>query len=128
MAPEMATFMHLMNNQMQQFMQGMQQQFAALQPVPVHQNGAFSHRLYERCFRRLDKFSSQTAKWKDWRTHFLTSVRESCPPFAKLMEAHMMHLLAGMSQMLQRSRCCMILVVTRGSLCGQFGGCPLPVL
>ena len=39
--------------------------------------------LDERHFRRLDKFSNQAAKWKDWRTHFLTSVRESCPPFAK---------------------------------------------
>ena len=50
---EMMTFMQAMQLQMQQFMQYMQQQIAAQQPVPGHQNGAISHRLDDRCFRRL---------------------------------------------------------------------------
>ena len=57
----MMTFMHMMNNQMQAFMQNMQQMtqqnmFARQQQqvAPVHSNGSFQNRLDERCFRRLD--------------------------------------------------------------------------
>ena len=64
----MMTFMQMMNIQMQQFMQGMQQQMQqqmVAQPAPGHSNGALMHRLDERCFRRLDRFSNKDDDWKE---------------------------------------------------------------
>ena len=35
--------------------------------------------LDERHFRRIQKFDNKPESWKEWRTHFLSSVRESSP-------------------------------------------------
>ena len=42
--------------------------------------------LDERHFRRLEKFDNKSESWKEWRTHFLTAVRESSPVTAEVME------------------------------------------
>ena len=42
--------------------------------------------LDERHFRRINKFDNKVDSWKEWRTHFLTSVRESSPITAKVLE------------------------------------------
>ena len=39
-------------------------------------------RLDERAFRRLDKFTNKKDEWKEWRTQFLTAVRECDTGFA----------------------------------------------
>ena len=87
----MMTFMQMMNNQMQQFMQGMrqtmQQNIVAQQQqqaAPVHSNGYFQNRLDERCFRRLDRFSNKNDVWKEWRLHFLTVMGECNSKFVEL--------------------------------------------
>ena len=41
----------------------------------------------ERHFRRMKEFTNKVEDWKQWRTHFLTAVRESDLKFAKTMEA-----------------------------------------
>ena len=70
---------------MQQFMHGMQQQIAAQQPVPIHQSGV-SHRLDERWFRRLDRFSNKNDDWKEWRLHFLTVFGECNSKFGDFLK------------------------------------------
>ena len=42
--------------------------------------------LDERQFRRIVQFNNKTESWKEWRTHFLTAVRESSPVTAEVME------------------------------------------
>ena len=85
---EMMTFMHGMQQQMQFSMQGLQQQFAAQQPVQGHHAGAISHsRLDERCFRRLGKFTNRNDDWKEWRLHLLTFIGECNSRFDALFWA-----------------------------------------
>ena len=40
----------------------------------------------ERHFSRIKIFENQSDAWKEWRTHFLTAVRESSPITAQLLE------------------------------------------
>ena len=53
--------------------------------LPAVQSSNFKA-LDERHFRRLQKFENKQEAWKEWRTHFLTSVRESSPITAEVME------------------------------------------
>lgn len=90
------TFMQMMNNQMQQVMQGMrramqqtivaQQQHQQQQAAPAQSNGSFQNRLDERCFRRLDRFSNKNGDWKEWCFHFLTVIGECNSEFAEFFD------------------------------------------
>ena len=40
----------------------------------------------ERHFRRIKVFENKSDTWKEWRTHFLTAVRESSPITAEVLE------------------------------------------
>ena len=45
-------------------------------------------RLEERAFRRLEKFTNKKDEWKEWRTQFLTAVRECDTGFATSLIAY----------------------------------------
>ena len=42
--------------------------------------------LDERQFRRIVQFNNKIESWKEWRTHFMTAVRESLPVMAQVRE------------------------------------------
>lgn len=42
--------------------------------------------LDERQFRRISKFDNKSESWKEWRSPFMTAVRESSPLVAEVME------------------------------------------
>lgn len=60
-------------------------QNASLPSVQANAN-TYIQVLDERHFRRLQKFENIHESWKEWRTHFLTSLRESSPITAEVME------------------------------------------
>ncbi len=41
--------------------------------------------LDERYFRRIDKFNNKESTWKEWRVHFVSSIREASPELAGWM-------------------------------------------
>ena len=54
----------------------MQMHDGNLPPVGSPVNGA-TKGLDEKHFRRITKFDNKGESWKEWRTHFMTAVRES---------------------------------------------------
>ena len=85
---DMAQLVQLMHAQQQMaamFHHLVNKQFTSHQPDVGTGIGAYNG-LDERHFRRLEKFDNKSESWKEWRTHFLTAVRESSPITAEVME------------------------------------------
>ena len=61
-------------------------QNASLPGVGSNVNGTAQKALGERHFRRIKVFESKSDTWKEWRTHFLTAVRESFPIIAEVLQ------------------------------------------
>ena len=79
---DMAQLLATMTQLLQHLVSG---QNAGLPSVQANANTYFKA-LDERHFRRLQKSDNKHESWKEWRTHFLTSVRESSPIIAEVME------------------------------------------
>ena len=64
----------------------LQMQTNNLPPVGSNVNVTSNKGLDEKHFRRINKFDNKGESWKEWRTHFMTAVRESSPIMAEVME------------------------------------------
>ena len=79
--------------QLMQNMQNMQQQQSAQHggqgPSGFGQDGgrmpSVRSSLDEKFFRRVDKFNNTESTWKEWRVHFVSSVREASSELAAWM-------------------------------------------
>ena len=79
---EMTQLLHMMTQLFHHLVAG---QKANLPSVNTTVSGT-TKGLDERHFRCIQKFDNKHDSWMEWRTHFLTSVREPSPITAEVME------------------------------------------